>query len=32
MVDNDGAPSKYKVMYSGGQLALVPPGVCIIFR
>ena len=32
MVDNDGAPSKYKVTCSGGQLALVPPGVCIIFR
>ena len=28
----DGAPSKYKVTCSGGQLALVPPGVCIIFR
>jgi hypothetical protein len=32
MVDNDGAPSKYKVTCSGGQLALVPPGVCIIIR
>ena len=28
----DGAPSKYKVMCSNGQLVLVPPGVCIIFR
>ena len=28
----DGAPSKYKVTCSGGQLALVPPGVCIIIR
>ena len=28
----DGAPSKYKVMCSNGQLVLVPPGVCIIIR
>lgn len=28
----DGAPSKYKVVCSNGQLVLVPPGVCIIFR
>ena len=28
----DGAPSKYKIMCSNGQLALVPPGVTIIFR
>ena len=28
----DGAPSKYKVVCSNGQLVLVPPGVCIIIR
>ena len=28
----DGTPSKYKVVCSNGQLALVPPGVTIIFR